>query len=294
MQACVMKGLVHNMQDKIKIKDLECFAYHGVLEAEQQLGQKFLVSLVLSVNTHIAGKADDLEQSVNYASVCNTVITFMKEHTFQLIEAVAEELAEKILLEYPLVEQVQLTIKKPWAPVLLSLDTVAVEITRGWHTVYLGIGSNMGEKEENMKTAITHFSEHPLCKVEKVSCFIYTKPYGVKEQDDFVNGAFCIKTLLTPEELLEFIGTIEEKLKRVRKQHWGPRTIDVDILFYDDVVLHTERLTIPHIEIDKRDFVLTPLCELNPYLMHPVLGKSVMQLLQELKARTDYENTLTV
>ena len=280
------------MQDKIIIKDLECFAYHGVLEPERQLGQKFLVSLELSVDTRVAGKTDNLEQSVNYASVCNTVIAFMKEHTFQLIERVADELAQKILIEYPLVEQIQVNIKKPWAPVLLSLDTVAVEITRGWHTVYLGIGSNMGEKKENMKTAISCFSEHPLCKVEKVSTFIHTKPYGVKDQDNFVNGAFCIKTLLTPEEVLEFIGTIEEKLKRVRKQHWGPRTIDVDILFYDNLILHTEQLTIPHIEITKRDFVLTPLYELDPYLMHPVFKKPIIQLLQELKAQTDYENTM--
>lgn len=280
------------MQDKIIIKDLECFAYHGVLEPERQLGQKFLVSLELFVNTRLAGKTDNLEQSVNYASVCNAVITYMKEHTFQLIEAVAEELAQKILLEYPLVERLQISIKKPWAPVLLSLDTVAVEITRMWHTVYLGIGSNIGEKEENMKTAISCFLEHPLCKLENVSNFIHTKPYGVKEQGDFINGAFCIKTLLTPEELLEFIGTIEEKLQRVRKQHWGPRTIDVDILFYDELILHTEQLTIPHIEIDKRDFVLAPLCELNPYLLHPIYKKSVIQLFKELKERKDYENTI--
>lgn len=280
------------MQDKIIIKDLECFSYHGVLEPERQLGQKFLVSLVMFVDTRFAGKTDELEQSVNYAAVCNMVMSFMKEHTFQLIEAVAEQLAETILLEYPLVEQIQVIIKKPWAPVMLPLDTVAVDITRGWNTAYLGVGSNLGDKERNINDAISVFAEHPLCKVEKVSNLFVTKPYGVKEQDDFVNGAFCVKTLLTPEELLDVIGEIEQKLKRVRKQHWGPRTIDVDILLYDDSVLHTEQLTIPHLEMQKRDFVLVPLCELNPYVVHPIFRKTATQLLQELKETAGYENTI--
>ena len=157
------------MQDKITIQDLECFSYHGVLEQEQQLGQKFLISLELSVDTRSAGKEDDLTQSVNYADVCNTVFQFMRKHTFQLIEAVAERLAEEILLTYSLVNQVRVIIKKPWAPIMLSLETVAVDITRSWHTVYLGIGSNLGDKKENISRAITCFSEHPLCKVEQVS-----------------------------------------------------------------------------------------------------------------------------
>jgi dihydroneopterin aldolase/2-amino-4-hydroxy-6-hydroxymethyldihydropteridine diphosphokinase len=280
------------MQDKITIQDLECFSYHGVLEQEQQLGQKFLISLELSVDTRSAGKKDDLNQSVNYADVCNTVFQFMRKHTFQLIEAVAERLAEEILLTYSLVNQVRVIIKKPWAPIMLSLETVAVDITRSWHTVYLGIGSNLGDKKENISRAITCFSEHPLCKVAQVSSLYTTKPYGVKEQDDFLNGTFLVKTLLSPDEVLELIGTIEKELKRVREIHWGPRTIDIDILFYDTILLCEKHLTIPHPEIWKRDFVLVPLCELNPYLLHPVFQKPICLLLDELKAKTDSELTL--
>ena len=101
------------MADHILIKDLECFAYHGVLEAEQQLGQKFLVSLDLQMDTRKAGQTDALDASINYASVCQDVISFMKEQRFALIEAVAEQLAEQLLLHYQLLEVIQIEIKKP-------------------------------------------------------------------------------------------------------------------------------------------------------------------------------------
>lgn len=271
------------MKDKIIIKDLECFAHHGVLKEENVLGQKFLVSLILYTDTKRAGDKDDLSLSINYAEVCQYITTFMKEHTFQLLETLAEKLAQNLLLTYPTLFKITVKIKKPWAPILLSLDTVAIEITRSWHEVYFGIGSNLGDKEKNILEALTFFREHPYCKDLKVSKLIKTEPYGYMEQDDFLNGAFYLKTLLTPEELLECISSVETNLKRERIIHWGPRTIDVDILFYDDLILHTEKLTIPHIEICKRDFVLRPLCDINPYLLHPVYKKTVTELLLNLQ-----------
>lgn len=280
------------IQDKIIIEDLECFGFHGVLKEEQTLGQKFLVSLVMYVDTRQAGKCDDLDQSVNYARVCELVTSFMKENTFQLIEAAAEHLAEKILLTYSKIEKIEVTIKKPWAPVRLPLDTVGVTITRGWHRAYIGIGANLGNKEKNIENAIECFREHPLCRIKEVSRMVKTKPFGVKEQEDFLNGTFLVETLLDPEELLELIGEIETKLKRVRKQHWGPRTIDLDILFYDSELIHTKQLTVPHPGIPKRDFVLVPLCDINPYHVHPVYQKTVQQLLEELIEREDYEKTV--
>lgn len=279
------------MADHILIKDLECFAYHGVLEAEQQLGQKFLVSLDLQVDTRRAGQTDALDASINYASVCQDVISFMKEQRFALIEAVAEQLAEQLLLHYELLEGIQIEIKKPWAPVMLPLDTVAVQIARKWHKVYLGIGSNMGDKEQHIRDAIAVFSDHPKCRNVEVSSLFTTKPYGVTKQDDFVNGVFCVETLLTPEEVLLLIQKIETMQKRVRTIHWGPRTIDVDILFYDDAIIGTKDLVIPHPEIQKRDFVLVPLCELAGFMMHPVLGKRMTELLEELTG-SEYEQTM--
>ena len=151
----------------------------------------------------------------------------------------AEATAKAILLSYPMVSQVDLTIKKPWAPIGLPLDTVSVEISRGWHTAYIALGSNMGDKEKYLNEAVEKLQQTSDCQVLKVSDFLVTAPYGGVEQDDFLNGALALKTLLTPQELLERLHEIEQEAHRERLIHWGPRTLDLDILLYDDLVLDT-------------------------------------------------------
>lgn len=268
--------------DKIKINDLEVFAHHGVMPEENVLGQKFLLSAVLELNTRQAGISDNLEYSVSYAEVAHFINQYLQEHTFQLIEAAAEHVAEEILMNFE-VEMVSIEIKKPWAPILLPLDTVSVEIERKWNMVCLSIGSNMGDTKANLEQAITMLDENPKVRVTKVSKFIVTEPYGGVEQDDFLNAALVIKTLLTPHELLELIANIEKALKRERIVHWGPRTIDLDILLYEDCVIRESDLIIPHIEMHKRNFVLEPLVEIAPEMVHPLLNKTVYELYEELQ-----------
>lgn len=272
--------------DQICIKDLEVFANHGVLEEENKLGQKFLVSINMNVDFSIASLTDGLDNTVNYAAVAAKANDFMKNHTFKLIESCARELAYHIILSYEEIKEITVEIKKPWAPVGLPLDTVSVKTTITWHDAYLALGSNMGGKEENIRTAIVNIDNDRLTKVVKKSELVETKPYGYEPQDNFINGAIKIKTLRTPYELLQLTKETENKLYRERTIHWGPRTIDVDIILYDDIVMDDEELTIPHSQMHLRDFVLVPLMQIGSGAVNKVFNKSVAQLLKECKTDT--------
>ena len=269
--------------DKIYIKDLVVFAKHGVYQEENRLGQKFVISAILYTDTRKAGKTDCLEASINYGTVSHMISQYATEHTFQLLEAFAEGLAEELLNKTEHLKGVRVTIKKPWAPIGLPLDTAAVEIERWWHTAYIALGSNIGDKKGYLDSAVSALSKADGCRMEAVSDYLVTEPYGGVEQDDFHNGMVKIRTLLTPEELLALLHEIEAQAGRTREIHWGPRTLDLDVIFYDHLVLDTEELHIPHIEMHKRAFVLRPLCEIAPYERHPILGKTVREMLEELE-----------
>lgn len=272
--------------DSIQIRDLEVYCHHGVLKEETVLGQKFLVSLTLYMDTRPSGICDDLSKSIDYAEVSHFVKREMEKKNFKLIEAVAEHLARSILFTFPKVEKIRVEIKKPWAPILLPLDTVSVCIEREWQTVYLSVGSNMGDREKHLQDAMDALKKIPSIRVRQISDWIETEPYGYKEQDMFLNGAVELETIEPPEVLLQLLQKIEQEGKRERKIHWGPRTIDLDIIFYGDVVMQTEELILPHREMHKREFVLKPLCEIAPWVSHPVYHRTVSELFEELKNRT--------
>ncbi|MDL2302636.1 2-amino-4-hydroxy-6-hydroxymethyldihydropteridine diphosphokinase [Lachnospiraceae bacterium OttesenSCG-928-D06] len=271
--------------DEIRIDDLEVFAHHGVYPEETKNGQLFVVQAVLFSDLRKAGLGDDLELSTHYGEVCHFITKWMQEHTYQLIEAVAEETAKAILLHYPLICGVELEIQKPNAPIGLPFRSVSVRIHRQWHKVYLGIGSNMGNRHQYLQDGISALGEYAEIKVKKVSEIITTKPYGGVEQGDFLNGALEIETLFTPNELLEVIHSIETAADRERTTRWGPRTLDLDILFYDKLVYEDEELLIPHIDMQNRFFVLKPMMEIAPYFRHPILKKTMEELVTELEER---------
>ena len=268
--------------DEIRIDGLEVFAHHGVYQEEKEKGQTFVVNAVLYTDIRRAGAEDDLACTTNYGEVCRFITEWMQENTCHLLEAVAEKLTKAILLKYMLVTAVELEVKKPQAPIHLPVGCVSVKIRRSWHRAYLSLGSNMGDREGYINGAVNALKAHPQIRVKKVSDMICTKPYGVVEQEDFLNNAAEVETLLTPEELLDAVHGIENAAGRVRVMHWGPRTLDIDILFYDGLVYESEDLVIPHHDIQNRDFVLEPLSMLAPNYRHPILGKTVRQLLQDL------------
>lgn len=267
--------------DIISIKDLSVYAYHGVMPEENVVGQRFDISVDMYVDNCAAVKADEVNRALNYAKVCQSIQEFVQNNTYNLIETLAEHLAERLLMSYNNIDKLTLEIKKPWAPIHMPIDTVSVKIERGWHTVYLSIGSNMGDKQEHLDKAVAALDDCFGIELLKVSDYIVTSPVGGLKQDDFLNAAVMIRTLLEPHMLLETIHSIEADDGRTREVHWGPRTIDIDIILYDELIIGDTDLIIPHPEAVNRGFVLQPLSQIAPNVVHPVYRKTVSQLYRE-------------
>lgn len=271
--------------DKIYINNLEFIGFHGVFPEEKKLGQKFLVSLELTVDTREAGKTGDLTKSVHYGLVAQDVEKLFLEKSIDLIETCAENIAEMVLKKYELVKEVKVVVKKPWAPLQMHFENVAIEITRKWHRVYLSLGSNIGDKRKNLLEAIRKIGELENTEVVKSSTILETEPFGYLEQDNFLNACLEVKTLMTAQEFLKVILQIELDMGRVREIKWGPRIIDIDMLFYDKEVIEEDNLAVPHPWICEREFVLDPLSEIAPNYIHPLEKKTITMLVRKLKER---------
>lgn len=281
---------LENVKDEIRIEQLEVYAYHGVFPEEKRKGQTFVINTTLYTNTRRAGKSDQLEQSTDYGAVCRFMTEWMQKNTCNLIETVAEKLAQAVLLKFKLISGIDLEIRKPEAPIEEPFGCVSVRIHREWHRAYLGVGSNMGDKRQHIQGAVEALEAHPAIVLRRVSELIVTEPYGGVEQEDFLNGVVEIETLLPPLELLDVLHETEAAAGRVRELRWGPRTLDLDIIFYDRLVYEDETLVIPHQDMENRSFVLEPLSMLAPNYRHPVLGKTVSQL-RDLLQREEKQQT---
>ena len=274
--------------DQIITQDLSIYAKHGVYMEENILGQQFLVSVYLDLDLSRAGQTDNLEDTIDYGKVCHFVTNYMQSHTFKLIEAAAEHLAQELLLKYMQVKKIRIKVKKPWAPIGLPIKNVCVTVDRTRHSVYLSLGSNLGDRQAYLQQGIKELDALSSCKVCEQSQIIETEPYGNVPQDRFLNCVIRIDTVLKPEQLLEELHKIEANAGRTREVHWGPRTLDMDILFYDHITVNTPELTIPHADLHNRDFVLKPLCEIAPWYQHPILHQTVRQLCGQLVKDYDW------
>lgn len=151
------------------------------------------------------------------------------------------------------------------------------------HIAYIGIGSNVGDKVSQCEKAISEIVKVDRHKLLAKSSLFKTQPIGYTSQDWFVNGVIKIETDLEPFDLLRALKVIESHLGRKETFRWGPRAIDLDILIFDEKEIHTEELQIPHPLIHERQFVLIPLAEIDRNLIHPVLKKSIQELLEDFK-----------
>jgi len=145
----------------------------------------------------------------------------------------------------------------------------------------IAFGSNMGNRRENIQKALEKM-EHIGLNLIKTSTIIETEPYGYLDQDSFLNGACIVDTVFSPKELLYQLLAIEQELGRKREIRWGPRIIDLDIIFYEDQIIREKDLIIPHPDAHNRTFVMGPISEIAPFFVHPIYKKTVREIYHEL------------
>lgn len=268
--------------DTLIIKDLEIYANHGLYSEEKVLGQKFLISLKISYNMKDVAVNKELSSSIDYGKLSHEISELFKNETEDLIETCGYKILEYIFKNYEIAREVEVSIKKPWAPINLPLDSAEIVIRRKIRNYFIGIGTNMGDKEQNIEDALEMIRKSGI-KILNSSSKIVTKAWGLTEQDDFLNMVIETSSYEEPEDFLRILQKIENELGRVRKEKWGPRLIDLDILFVDDEIIYTKDLKVPHPYIEQRDFVLEPLREIAPFFVHPVIKKSIMNICEDRK-----------
>ena len=151
-----------------------------------------------------------------------------------------------------------------------------------FHQVYLGLGSNLGNRKNNLEDAVGLIAEFAVIK--KCSSIYETEPWGLKDQPKFLNQVLLVESTLEPNEILSHLKRIEQQMGRKKSVRYGPRLIDLDILFFDELIMNSADLTIPHPRLTERAFVLVPLAEISPQLNHPQYHKTIKTLLQDVDA----------
>lgn len=263
---------------------MQFYGFHGLLPEENKLGQRFNVDVVLFVDLKKAGVSDDMEDSVHYGHAYELVKGIVEGEAKHLIEAVAESTAEKLLHSFDLLEAVQVKVIKPDPPIPGHYNSVAVEIYRekNMNKAYVALGTNIEPRDEYLTDALRLLAKHQAIVIGKKSSIYETAPVGYTNQADFLNMVIEIDTSLSSIELLDFCQSIEKQLGRKRDIRFGPRTIDLDILLYNQENSNVDRLIIPHPRMHERAFVLIPLREIAPYIELPTWNKHVTDFIDKL------------
>lgn len=263
--------------DKILIRGLEVSACHGVKDFEKTSPQPFIFDADIYFDFSSAAKSDDIEDTVNYSAASKIIVSVTKENCFNLIEKLAYECAYAVM-ETTSAKRIVLTVYKPEAPMKLKFQTVGVTVDVSRERVLLSLGSSMGDRKQYLDAAIEKLNTCRGITVKKVSDYICTEPYGGVAENEFLNCAVEIETLLSPRQLLNAIHAIEKECGRVRDKRWGDRTLDIDIVFFGKRIVCEDDLVIPHPEYRKRDFVLIPLKQIAPDFICPQLQKPIKEI----------------
>ncbi len=218
------------MTDRIHLRGVQAFGYHGVLADEKRDGQPFVVDVVMALDLEPAGTSDALDDTVSYAQVAGEVVDRITGPSFDLIERLAEVIADDVL-GHALVDEVTVTVHKPQAPVGHPFSDVAVEVhrTRGVPVV-VALGANLGDARSTLEAAVREIAALPGMRVRAVSPLVETDPVGGPEQPAYLNAVLVGDTTLPPETLLRRLHGIEAEHGRTREIRWGARTLDLDLI----------------------------------------------------------------
>jgi dihydroneopterin aldolase/2-amino-4-hydroxy-6-hydroxymethyldihydropteridine diphosphokinase len=264
--------------DRILIEDLRVLTVIGALPHEREAAQPLRIDLSIGVDLHDAGATDDLDATVHYGMVAEQVVAAAEASRHVLLERMAAEIAD-IVLAFDRVEVVDVLVTKLRPPVASPLGTTAVRMVRTRaeatslrpgsqaksHEAILALGSNLGDREGFLRRAVRELGGMVSGSVVAMSDVYETDPAGgPDEQGAYLNMVVKVDTLLDPFALLRLCHRVEASAHRERLVHWGPRTLDVDLLFYDDAHIDSDVLTVPHPRIAERRFVLTPLSDVAP------------------------------
>lgn len=259
------------MVEQIELRGVRAFGRHGVLDSERRSGQEFGVDLVLRVDTAVAAASDDVAATVNYASVAADVVSIVGGPAVNLIETLAALIADRVLGSYPAVQSLVVTVHKPHAPVGVPFDDIVIQLERRRDVaVTIGLGANLGSPTHTLRAALGGLSAIPGVWGWRASGLYRTAPVGGPEQPDYVNAVATARTALAPRAILALLHTMEQAFGRTRDAHWGPRTLDLDLIQYGqvgaegEVVLGGEDLQLPHPRAHERAFVLVPWLEVDP------------------------------
>lgn len=252
--------------DHVYIDALRVTCIIGVLDHERTTPQPIQIDADIEIDLAEAGRTDDLTKTVHYGEVAVALADLARTTGYQLLERLAEHMAE-VVLAFPRVEAVELTVTKLEPPIPEDIGATAVRIRRenrigrGSHRAVIALGTNLGDRVANLRFAVGRLGN----AVVATSQVFETDPVGGPEnQGAYLNMAVVVETSLDPYALLRQLNRIEAEAGRERLVHWGPRTLDLDVIFYDDIVISDQHLTIPHPRYAERRFVLAPLHEIDP------------------------------
>ncbi|CAG8584868.1 11842_t:CDS:2 [Acaulospora morrowiae] len=290
----------NDSQDIIFVKDLKLSTIIGINPWERETKQIVILNLTIYTDFRNAGSQRD------FRTIVKKISEHVEESSYKTVEAISTSIT-RIAITQCDVEKITVRVEKPSA--LTFVESAGIEITRNYsyfaktildlpdgyeHFAFIGLGSNMGDRCANINEALRQIEESCNCKILDTSFLYETSPMYITDQPKFLNATCKVATKISPEELLKKLKEIEFLMGRIKVIKNGPRLVDLDILFYDDLEYNSEILTIPHPLICEREFVLRPLCDIASKFKHPKNLNTCDQLLSQYLKSPNHDSKNTV